>query len=71
VNTPRIERWIWILIYAGLIALGVGLAVQRSDASLGGGIAIGAVALIVVGVALIWVRSRIANALPPDDKRTP
>ena len=57
----RIQTWIWILIYIGMILLGLGLSVQRSDAALGWGIAIPGVALIVIGIVLIWVRSRMKN----------
>ena len=60
-TASRIQTWIWILIYLGLILLGLGLSVQRSDAALGWGIAVPGVALIAVGIVLIWVRSRMKN----------
>jgi len=58
-STKRIETWVWILVYGGLIVVGLGLAVQRSDASLGWGIASIGGALIVGGAVLVWLRSRI------------
>jgi hypothetical protein len=58
-NTKRIETWVWILVYGGLIVVGLGLAVQRSDASLGWGIASIGGALVVGGAVLVWMRSRI------------
>jgi len=58
-NPKRIEKWVWILIYAGLFVGGLGLAVQRSDAAMGWGIASIGGALIVAGALLIWLRSRI------------
>ena len=57
----RIQKWIWILIYVGMVLLALGLSVQRSDASLGWGIAVPGIALIVVGIVLIWLRSRMKN----------
>lgn len=59
--TARIQKWSWILIYLGMILLALGLSVQRSDAALGWGIAVPGIALIVIGVVLIWVRSRMKN----------
>jgi len=32
-NVKRVETWAWVLIYVGLIAVALGLAVQRSDAA--------------------------------------
>jgi vacuolar-type H+-ATPase subunit I/STV1 len=57
----RVEVWIWVLIYAGLALLGLGLAVQRGDAPLGWTIAAIGIALAVVGAVLIWVRSRMKS----------
>ena len=57
----RIQKWIWILIYVGMFLLALGLSVQRSDAALGWGIAAPGIAAIVIGLALIWLRSRMKN----------
>jgi hypothetical protein len=58
--TPkRLQTWVWLLIYAGIILLALGLSVQRSDASLGWGIAAPGMASIALGIVLIWVRSRM------------
>jgi len=57
----RVEVWIWVLIYAGLALLGLGLAVQRNDASLGWTMAAIGIALAVVGAVLVWVRSRMKS----------
>lgn len=60
-STQKLEVAIWALIFGGLVVLGLGVAVQRSDAALGWGlIALGAVAA-AVGVVLIIVRSRIPD----------
>ena len=60
-TTARIQKWIWILIYLGMILLALGLAVQRSDTALGWGIAAPGIAAIAAGIVLIWVRSRMKN----------
>ena len=60
--TPaRVEFWAWVLIYGGLGLVGLGLAVQRSDASLGWSITAVGGAIAAVGVALVWLRSRMKN----------
>jgi hypothetical protein len=54
-----LERWIWILVYGGLLCSVVGLAVAKQQENLGyamaaaGGIAAG------VGALLIVVRARM------------
>jgi uncharacterized membrane protein len=60
-TAARIQKWIWVSIYLGIVLLALGLSVQRSDAALGWGIAAPGIAAIVVGIVLIWVRSRMAN----------
>jgi len=54
-----IEKWIWILIYAGLFAFVLGLATARNDTALGWIIAVPGVIVTAVGVVLIYVRSRL------------
>lgn len=55
----RLEKWVWILIYGGLLGASLGWFVEARNAGLGlalmivGGLAAGA------GVALIFVRSRL------------
>lgn len=60
-STQKLEVAIWVLIFGGLVLLGLGIAVQRSDAALGWVmIAAGAIGA-AVGVLLIVVRSRIPD----------
>ena len=59
--TQRVQKWTWALIFVGIVLLALGLSVQRNDAWLGWGIAAPGIALIVAGVVLIWVRSRMTN----------
>ena len=60
-NTKRVEVWVWVLVYLGLVVIGVGMAVQRSDISLGWGITVAGFVLLAIGVVLIWVRSRVKD----------
>ncbi len=56
-NKLRVERWAWILIYGGLLALVLGMFLQRQDRMLGDSFQIGGTAVAGVGAALIWIRS--------------
>ncbi|MEJ7930033.1 hypothetical protein WG922_08615 [Ramlibacter sp. AN1015] len=60
----RVEALAWVLIYGGLFAAVLGL-VARDDASVLGLalIAAGAVA-VAGGIALIWLRARMAEPMP-------
>ena len=60
-GTRRIETWVWVLVYVGMVLIGLGLSVQRSDASLGWAIASIGITLAVCGAVLIWVRSRMKD----------
>jgi len=60
-NTNRIETLVWVLVYGGLLAIGLGIAVQRSDAALGWGLVIAGGIAAALGVVLIWVRSRMTK----------
>ena len=60
-TAARIQKWSWILIYVGMVLLALGLSVQRVDTALGWGIAATGIALIVAGIVLVWVRSRMKN----------
>jgi hypothetical protein len=67
-KTSTVDALIWVYVYGGLILVGLGLSVQRTDDGLGYGvIAVGGV-IAVVGFALIYVRSRMKEAAQPKDK---
>jgi hypothetical protein len=60
-KTTTLDKLIWALIYGGLLGIGLGLSVQRSDEMLGWGfVAFGAV-VAVVGAVLVFVRSRVKD----------
>ena len=53
------ERWAWILLYAGLLLLCLGLFVRAADAGLGLGLLIAGAVGAFVGIGLIVARSRM------------
>lgn len=55
----RIETWVWVLIYGGLLAVVLGLAVQKQDLPLGWSIVTLGGAAVLAGVVLIVVRARM------------
>ena len=54
-----LEKWIWILIYGGLLTLILGVATGREDEGLGWAMAVPGAVVAAVGVVLIYVRSRL------------
>lgn len=58
-KNSTLETLVWVLIYGGLLSVGLGLALQRQGRpSLGWTVAAGGGIVAAVGVLLIWVRSR-------------
>ena len=54
-----LDTLIWVFLYGGLLLVGLGLSVSRSDASLGWSIVTGGVVTAVLGALLVVVRSRM------------
>jgi hypothetical protein len=57
-KTSTIEALTWVLIYAGLLAVCLGIAVRRTAESLGSTMMAGGGLVAAGGFALIYVRSR-------------
>ena len=53
-----LEKWIWILIFGGLFMVIFGIATGRADAAFGWSFAVPGAVLAIIGVVLIYVRSR-------------
>jgi hypothetical protein len=62
--TARVDKLIWISLFAGLVGLGLGVSVARSDGTLGWVFMAGGVVLMVVGTTLLWRRSRERSQQP-------
>ena len=69
-KVSTVDTLIWVLVYGGLIGVGLGVSVQRTDNGLGLGLAIVGGLAAVVGFALIYVRSRM-NETPLNKDTTP
>ena len=68
--TARIETWTWVLIYGGLALLSLGFALQQQARSWGAGVMVAGAMAAVLGVVLIWIRSRMAES-PDAEPATP
>ncbi|MGH8822200.1 MAG: hypothetical protein ACREWJ_13045 [Rhodoferax sp.] len=55
----RLQALIWVLIYGGLLTLVLGLSAKRTDDRLGWSLVAGGGLVAAIGVALIYVRSRL------------
>ena len=66
-SAARVGVLIWVFIYGGLFVLAIGLALREVHGLLAGSVSIGGLAALVVGIALIWYRSRLLlrSAAPP------
>jgi hypothetical protein len=58
-SIARLQALIWILIYAGLLTLVLGLSAARIDHAVGWSLVLAGGIAAAVGFFLIWVRSRM------------
>ena len=59
-STKRLGVLIWALIYGGLFAIGIGVALQRGAERYGWSVAVGGAVAVVAGFVLVWIRSRMS-----------
>jgi len=59
IPTSRLGKLTWALIYGGLFALAIGIALARAGESYGPAVVACGAFAVVVGLVLIWVRSRL------------
>jgi hypothetical protein len=57
----RVEVLVWILIYGGLLVLGLGVALSRGGLDYGWTVSVVGVVLAIAGVVLVYVRSRMSE----------
>lgn len=60
----RLHALIWVLIYAGLLTLVLGIATARTDAAWGWGLQVAGTVAALFGVALMAVRARMPADVP-------
>lgn len=58
-----VERLVWICLYGGLLSIVLSLFLARTDNEQAAVIQIAGIVLVVIGVLLIYVRSRLRE--PP------
>jgi len=67
----QLQNLIWVLIYGGLLAVVIGLSIQRLDTALGWALAACGLAIALIGLVLIFVRARLnADPSPPKETRS-
>ena len=64
-KTSTVEKLIWVLLYGGLLVLSLSVFVARRTDTLGALLTLAGGVATVVGVALVWVRSRMKADPPP------
>jgi membrane protein DedA with SNARE-associated domain len=57
-NNVTLGKLIWVLIYGGLLAVVLGLVMQKTDAALGWPLAITGMLVAALGAVLVFVRAR-------------
>ena len=58
-KTSTVETMVWVLLYGGLLAVGLGLAMPHAANTLGWVLIVVGALVALLGVVLIWVRSRM------------
>jgi hypothetical protein len=58
-NLKRLQALIWVFIYGGLLTLVLGLSMERTDDAKGWPMVVGGGGFALLGVVLIYVRSRL------------
>ena len=58
-NLKRLQALIWVFIYGGLLTLVLGLSMERTDDATGWSMVVGGGGFALLGVVLIYVRSRL------------
>jgi len=57
----RVEVLVWILVYGGLLVLGLGVALSRGGLDYGWSVSVVGIVAAVAGVVLVYVRSRMGD----------
>ena len=58
-RSQQVEKWIWLLVYGGLLGLSLGWFLEPRSQAAGWTLTIVGSATAAVGAALIFVRSRM------------
>ena len=58
-SAARLGVLVWSLVYGGLLAGAVGVALARGGETYGSAVVAAAALLVAIGGVLVWVRSRL------------
>ncbi|MCU0773634.1 MAG: hypothetical protein MUC74_03750 [Ideonella sp.] len=64
-SPKAIERITWVMIYGGLLVVGLAFALRDTHTVLAWTLGVAGAIETLIGVALIWVRSRMPESAPP------
>ena len=62
ISNKRLEVWVWIAIYAGLLVFSLGWFVEAHNARVGLGLMVGGALAAAAGVLMIYLRARRGEA---------
>jgi hypothetical protein len=65
VSPARLDVWIWLLIYGGMIVFSIGFALHRQGEAFGSAVIAAGALAAAAGAVLIWVRSRLRDGPRP------
>ena len=60
-SAERVETWVWVLIYGGLLVCGLGVALSRGGLGYGWAVSVVGIVIAVAGAVLVYVRSRMSD----------
>ena len=56
-SNSGLEKWVWVLIYGGLLVVSLGLFVKRADPSFGWTLVAAGAFITVAGAVLVYLRA--------------
>ncbi len=62
ISNKKLETWVWVAIYAGLLAFSLGWFLEDRSAPVGLALMVGGGLSAAAGVLMIYLRSRRSNA---------
>ena len=60
ISVGTVEKLIWVLIFGGLLAAGLGIFFDREGSVLGWPLSIAGGLALAIGIVLVWLRSRMS-----------
>jgi hypothetical protein len=62
ISAARLDVLVWSLVYGGLLTFALGFALERQGHAYGRVVMLVSALAVVVGVVLLWRRSRLPDA---------